>query len=118
MKKIYSNTYLIEDTTPFDTSEEAWFWCCLCESLGHIKTRGYGRKISRPCESSDIIIAVKRLVQSGKITPEQARILSKYGMEQTPPHPHFGDSLRVCFLWREALKFLGNILKQKGIVVS
>lgn len=118
MKKTYCNDYETEDTTPFDSSEEAWFWCCLCESLGHIRAHGGDRKISRPCESSDIIIAVKRLVQSGKITAEQAKILLKYGKEQTPPHPHFGDSLRVCSLWREALNFLGGILKQKGIVAS
>lgn len=115
MRRYYTKTIDCREVTPFDTSEEAWLWCCLCESLGNMRGSGES-KITRPCESSDIIIAVNRLVQSGKITREQAKILSKYGMEQTPPHPHFGDSLRVCFLWKEALKFLGNILKQKGIV--
>ena len=109
----YSET---AETTPFESSEEAWLWCCLCESLGSSKGRSSHRKIIRPCEASDIIIAVKRLVQNGIISHEQAKILSKYGMEQTPPHPHFGDSIRVCKLWNDALTFLDNILKQKGII--
>lgn len=118
MNKNYCKSYIIEDVTPFDSSEEAWFWCCLCESLGHMSGRGGGRNISRPCEASDIVIAVNRLLKSGKITQEHAKILLKYGKEQTPPHPHFGDSLRVCSLWKDALNFLGNILKQKGIIAS
>lgn len=109
----YSET---AEMTPFDSPEEAWLWCCLCESLETGKSRSGYRKIIRPCESSDIIIAVKRLIQNGIISQEQAKILSKYGKEQTPPHPHFGDSLRVCKLWKDALQFLGNTLKQKGIV--
>lgn len=116
MKRYYTKTMNYAPTTPFDSSEEAWLWCCLCESLGNIRGQGNGGKISRPCESSDIMVAVKRLLESGKITPEHAQILSKYGREQTPPHQHFGDSLRVCSLWSEAMNFLGNILKQKGIV--
>lgn len=104
------------ETTPFETSEEAWLWCCLCESMGHTKRHGSHRNIIRPCESSDIIIALKRLVHTGILTQEQAKILIKYGKEQTPPHPHFGDSQRICTLWKDGLSFLENILKQKGII--
>lgn len=102
--------------TPFDSSEEAWLWCCLCESLGHIKGRGGHRTITRPCESADILIAAKKLLKTGKITHEHLQILSKYGLQQMPPHPNFGDSPRICRLWKDAMDFLENILKQKGIV--
>ncbi len=105
-----------QNVTPFDSSEEAWFWCCLCESLRHLRGRGGHRKITRPCESSDIVIAVKRLLNSGLISTEQAQIMSKYGLRQMPPHPNFGDSNRTCLLWDNALSFLDNILRQKGIV--
>ncbi len=116
MKHYNPITHHTQNTTPFDNSEEAWFWCCLCESLGCMRGKGGHRTVVRPCESSDIIIAVKRLLGSGIISQEHAQILSKYGMQQMPPHPNFGDSPRICKLWNEALDFLNNILKQKGIV--
>ena len=116
MKQCNSTIDYDQLTTPFDSSEEAWFWCCLCESLGHARGRGGHRTITRPCESSDIVIAVKRLLKSGLISSEQAYILSKYGTRQMPPHPNFGDNPRLCKLWDNALSFLDNILRQKGIV--
>ena len=103
-------------TTPFESSEEAWFWYCLCESLKNERTHGYEAKTVRPCESSDIAIAVKRLLREGTIRPEHLKVLTKYGFEQVPPHPHFGDSLKICQLWREALSFLESLLRKKGIV--
>ena len=103
-------------TTPFDSSEEAWFWYCLCESLKNERAHNYEAKIIRPCESSDIAIAVKRLLCEGTIRPEHLKVLTKYGFEQVPPHPHFGDSLKICNLWKEALSFLENLLRKKGIV--
>lgn len=116
MKRYYPQQSELIETTPFSSSEEAWFWCCLCESLGEIRGRGGHRNIVRPCEASDIIIAVKKLVREHFITQEQAKILLKYGKNQMPPHPHFGDSPRICKLWQNALNFLDFILKKKGIV--
>ena len=104
------------ETTPFDSAEEAWFWCCLCEQLEKGNRHRHDSAIARPCEASDIIIAIKRLLKLGVLRPAHVRILSKYGISQVPPHPHFGDSSRICHLWREALDFLGVLLKQKGIV--
>lgn len=116
MRQVYPQESEPIETTPFSSSEEAWFWCCFCESLKDIKGRGGHRNVIRPCESSDIIIAVNKLIREHIITSEQARILMKYGKEQVPPHPHFGDSLRVCKLWQNAIDFLDYILKKKGIV--
>ena len=78
MKHYNPITHYNPNMTPFDNSEEAWFWCCLCESLGCKRGRGNHKTIIRPCESSDIIIAVKRLLGSGIISQEHAKILSKY----------------------------------------
>ena len=64
----------------------------------------------------DIAIAVKKLLREGTIRPEHLKVLTKYGFEQVPPHPHFGDSLKICNLWKEALSFLESILRKKGIV--
>lgn len=114
------NKYQIQidnrETTPFESSEEAWFWYCLCEQLGHERAHKGDSHIARPCESSDIIIAVKKLIHKGAINPEHINILKQYGYEQAPPHPHFGATQRICKLWHEAMHFLDTILRQKGIV--
>ena len=116
MRNKYLSTTDTRKTTPFESSEEAWFWYCLCESLKNERTHNYEAKIVRPCESSDIAIAVKRLLKEGTIQPIHLKVLTKYGFEQVPPHPHFGDSLKICNLWKEALTFLESLLRKKGIV--
>ena len=103
-------------TTPFETSEEAWFWYCLCEQLGFERAKGNGQGIARPCESSDIVIAVKRLLHLGYLRPEHLKIMKHYGVEQAPPHVNFGATERICALWKEAMSFLDSLLRQKGIV--
>jgi hypothetical protein len=116
MRNKYQTQTDNRETTPFESSEEAWFWYCLCEQLGHTRAHGGDSRIARPCESSDIIIAVKKLIQKGMIHPEHIHILQRYGIEQAPPHPHFGATQRICKLWNEAMHFLDTILRQKGIV--
>ena len=114
------NKYLFsvreKEAVPFDNAEEAWFWCCLCDQLEKGSRHRTTSSVARPCETSDIIIAVKKLLQEGTLRPSHVKILSKYGYSQVPPHPHFGDSRRICDLWKEALDFLGLLLKKKGIV--
>ena len=118
MRNKYLSFVNEKETTPFMSAEEAWFWYCLCEKAGTKQSRGSSGKIARPCETSDIVIAVKRLLKLGTLRPAHIKVLSKYGFEQVPPHPHFGDSLKICHLWQEALDFLGTLLKQKGIVAT
>ena len=118
MKNKYLSSVDTRQTTPFSSSEEAWFWFCLCENLKHEHSRGGESKIARPCESADIAIAVKRLIKNGTLKSEHLKVLAKYGYAQIPPHEHFGDTPKICRLWYEGLKFLGNLLKQKGIVYA
>lgn len=101
---------------PFENSEEAWLWCCLCESLGNSERAAGTAESRRPCESSDIILSVKKLVQAGQLNQNHLKVLSKYGLLQIPPHENFGQAPKECSLWREGLKLLENILKLKGIV--
>ena len=116
MRNIYQKLSDNRKTTPFQSSEEAWFWYCLCEQLGSERGRGGESKTARPCESSDILIAVKRLFQAGVLNSAHIRILQKYGFEQAPPHVNFGATERICRLWREAMDFLDSLLRRKGIV--
>ncbi len=116
MRNKYQTQTDTRKTVPFETPEDAWFWFCLCEQLGQTRARGGESRIARPCESSDIIIAVKRLMNQGLLKAEHIRILEHYGFDQAPPHPNFGATARVCRLWREAMSFLEMILRRKGIV--
>lgn len=118
MKNFYKSTIDTRTTTPFTSSEEAWFWYCLCEKLGFQRARSGDSRVARPCESSDIALSVKKLFRQGLLKPEHIKVLSKYGFEQVPPHPHFGDTPRICQIWKEALQFLESLLRQKGIVYS
>jgi len=103
--------------TPFMSSEEAWLWYCLCEQLGFHRNRGTHERIQRPCESSDIFLAVQRLRDRGVLGAQHLTVLSRYGQAQSPPHPSFGAPPRACGLWHEAMHFLDTILKPKGIVI-
>ena len=103
---------------PFDSAEEAWFWYCLCEQQGANRGHCGDSNVCRPCETSDIFVAVKSLLRGGVLRPAHVKVLSKYGYCQVPPHPHFGDSLKICKLWKEALAFLDVLLRKKGIVVG
>ncbi len=104
---------------PFLTAEEAWMWCCWCEMhkyegnhASHSSNKG------RPCESSDILIVLKRLVSVGKLKQYHVKVLSKYGLEQAPPHISFGATFDECRLWREALSVMEEVLIKKRIVVD
>ena len=110
------NLEISSDLTPFSSSEEAWLWCCLCEQLKNIRAKNAQAHLKRPCESADIIIALKTLQKEGKISQNHTRILTQYGLKQVPPHRNFGDSIKACFLWEEAMHFLNILLKKKGIV--
>ena len=103
--------------SPFADAEEVWLWFCFCESS---KDRGRlaGASVSRPCETSDVAIVLKRLVQQKKILQEHLKVLSRFGLAQLPPHPQSGDSAEECRLWREALDFFDPIFRAKGIVAA
>ena len=116
MRNKYQKQSDNRQTTPFSSSEEAWFWYCLCEQLGYERAKGGDSKIARPCESSDIFLAVKRLLSQGLLKPIHIRVLQKYGAEQAPPHINFGATDRICGLWREAMEMLDSLLRRKGIV--
>ena len=100
---------------PFENAEEVWLWFCYCESSGKGR-RSSGSAFSRPCETSDVAIILKRLVAGKKILQEHLKVLSRFGLAQLPPHPQSGDSAEECRLWREALDFFDPIFRTKGIV--
>jgi len=116
MRNKYQKLIDHRQTTPFSSSEEAWFWYCLCEQLGLERAHSSDSKIARPCETSDIFLAVNNLVHQGVLHPSHIRVLQHYGFEQAPPHINFGATERICRLWQEAMTYLDSLLRRKGIV--
>ena len=99
----------------FDTAEEVWFWFCLCESSPKGYS-GYSSGMMRPCETSDVVIILKRLILNKKLTQEHLKVLSMYGLKQISPSERYGDPVFHCFLWKQALEKLSEVFKLKGII--
>ena len=118
MRTKYLSFIQEKETQLFDSAEEAWFWYCRCEQIGCPRPYNSNKTITRPCETSDIFIALKNLLRKGTLRAAHIKVLTKYGYSQVPPHPHFGDGIKICSLWKEALDFLGLSLKEKGIVTA
>lgn len=118
MRNKYLSFIHEEETQPFESAEEAWFWCCRCEQMRDSRPHSNNRTTARPCETSDIFITLKNLFKTGILRAVHIKVLTKYGYSQVPPHPHFGDNSKICDLWKEALDFLGLSLKKKGIVAA
>ena len=114
MSKISFNT----DNRPerfFETAQDAWMWFCFCETTPKAKQSSCS-EFSYPCEPSDIAIIIKRLFMQKKISKAQLDILEKYGIKQMPPHENYGDSKRICLLWKQALERILEPLRTKGII--
>ena len=100
---------------PFESVEEAWFWCCFCDMH-----KGKGRSHSNsmtvpPCETSDIFIVIKRLVSEKSLQQKHLRVLSLYGLKQVSPYMT-ESSQEDKNLWTEAMTCLWRPLFNKGIV--
>ena len=115
---IKKNNVVISDACPirlFDTAEEAWMWFCFCEMTPKSFKRSKNNS-TRPCETSDIAIVVKRLFQQKILTQAHLKVLNLYGEKQTPPFEQMGDPKQHCQLWKQALQRVLKPLKMKGIV--
>ena len=117
MKK-YENYISILDERPvdlFENAEDVWFWFCFCESMPKSSCKGDGLMV-RPCETSDIAIIVKRLVQNKKLTQAHLKILSIYGLKQMIPYEKCGDPVSHCFLWKQAISVMSKVFEEKGLI--
>ena len=99
----------------FESAEEVWFWFCLCESTPRGRTPNYSGTM-RPCETSDVAIIVKRLLLNKKLSQSHLKILSLYGLKQISPSEKYGDPVKHCFLWKQALEHLSDVFNSKGLI--
>ena len=99
----------------FESAEEVWFWFCLCESTPKGRTSNYSGTM-RPCETSDVAIIIKRLLLNKKLSQSHLKILSLYGLKQISPSEKYGDPVKHCFLWKQALEHLSSVFNSKGLI--
>ena len=101
---------------PFESVEDAWFWCCFCDMQKGVGHSHASSSTVPPCETSDIFIVIKRLVEEKSLFQKHLRVLSRYGLKQVSPYMADDSSEEDKNLWREAMTRLWRPLFNKGIV--
>lgn len=101
--------------TPFNTAEEAWFWCVRATEARHggARPRAGMTDTPRPCDAVDIQNAVLRLARARCLTQSHLGALGRYGQLQLRPG---SKASRDLVLWQQAMDRLGAALRAKGIV--
>lgn len=105
-------------TTPFESTEEAWFWFLQAQQAREDGARfaaGVGL-IPRPCEPIDIYKVLDRLHRQRRLMMDHLLVLRHYGRRMMPPDPRRVKEVRSFKLWKEALDRMEPLLVRKGIV--
>jgi hypothetical protein len=102
----------------FVSAEEAWMWYCHCqvarnEGVRFLAGRG---KYFRPCDPDDIAIAVENLYRKRLIDRRHMVVLGTYGMRLSSPMGDTPEERDAAQLWDQALDYLGDVLKVKGLI--
>lgn len=106
------------ETTPFDSTEEVWFWfiCAHEAKLAGARIRAGQGLVQRPCEPGDILRVVDRLHRHRRLLREHLLVMAHYGRRQMAPDPDRRREMRDHGLWTEALSILAPPLRDKGIL--
>jgi len=111
---------VVEQTEPFASVDEAWFWtmaALMARRDGARIVSGAGR-VTRPCEPDDVIKCLDRLYRQRRIDLQHARILRIWGERQQAPDAGTLGERGDWRLWREAMARLDWPLRVKGIVAG
>ncbi|MCK6417817.1 MAG: hypothetical protein L6Q57_02620 [Alphaproteobacteria bacterium] len=116
----YSHPITAIKTVPFDSVVEAWFWFIQAMAARNDGARiAAGRApVPRPCEPTDILKVLDRLVRNRRLLKEHLLVLRHYGRRLMAPDPRRVKEARAYKLWVEALDVLHAPLVQKGIVAA
>jgi len=107
-----------DNTVPFVSTEEAWFWFVQAQEARTAGARIVAGRgvVPRPCEPLDMMRVVDRLYRQRKLIRDHLHVLVHYGRRLMAPNPERRLEIRASSLWREALAFLDPVLRDKGIV--
>ncbi|MGB0719001.1 MAG: hypothetical protein ACPGRX_00920 [Bdellovibrionales bacterium] len=109
-----------QNTVPFESAEEAWFWFIAAQ-----QARCEGARVAsgqslypRPCEPIDILKVLDSLYRKRRLLRDHLLVLRHYGRRHMPPDPHRIKEARAYKLWIEALDRMGEVFVRKGIIES
>lgn len=107
-----------QQTVPFTTPEEAWFWFidanqARLDGARYTAARG---NVRRPCEPVDILRILDRLYRTRRLMIDHMRVLRYYGVRQMAPEAWRKTEARSATLWREAMRALEPVLIAKKIM--
>ncbi len=114
----YDDCCLVKGATPFENSEEAWFWFIAAQQArndGARITAGDGL-LRRPCEPVDILKILDGLCRKRQLLRDHLLVLRHYGRRHWPPDPYRIKEAQSYELWQEALERMSPILLSKGII--
>lgn len=106
-----------QQTEPFRSAEEAWFW-----TMAALTARHQGARLRsstarpRPCEPDDIVKCLDTLYRRRRIDLVHARVLRIWGDRGIAPTSSHASEGQDAQIWREALSRLEWLLRMKGIV--
>jgi len=106
------------ETTPFISTEEAWFWFIQANQArndGARMSANEGR-IIRPCVPDDILKILMRLHRNRQLDMNHFRVLRHYGVRMMAPDGKRSTEHLAWRLWVDALQILGDVLVAKNIV--
>jgi hypothetical protein len=108
-----------DDTVPFKSAEEAWFWFIQAQTARNegAKIQAGAGMFNRPCEPVDIIKALERLYRARRVTMDHVMVLRHYGQRAMRPDVRRAKEVRAHQLWEQALEKLEEALVAKRIVV-
>jgi len=116
--KTEQSPFALEDVTPFESAEEAWFWFMAAQDAKNDGAKfiaGAGL-YKRPCEPLDILKVLDRLHRNRRLHRDHLLVLRHYGNRRMAPDQFRPKEKRAYHLWAEALDRMGSVLIAKGIV--
>lgn len=107
-----------QDSVPFGSPQDAWFWFmeanqARLDGARHSSSKG---NVRRPCEPVDILRILDRLYRTRRLLMDHLRVLRYYGVRMMPPEGWRKSEARAATLWREAMKILEPVLISKKIM--
>ena len=103
--------------TPFQSSEDAWFWFAQCQQRRNNQVRRFKltTDIIRPCEPDDIYRVVMRLHRQHYLHSKHLKVLATYGLAERPPDVRCNNERSDHRIWWEALEIMNNPLRGKKL---
>ena len=108
----------LEVCVPFASAEAAWFWAwpAWAAKMEGARIVAGLADVPRPCEPSDVVNAVRRLLRRGALHMNHLEALVAWGAQGQAPNYERPRERIAWSRWRDAMDALEPVLREKGIV--